>query len=296
MTVGLFILDQAYNIVAWNDWMQTKTTLLKDTVLGENIKTIFPDINYKRFEWALEQVLGFGAPQILSQLLNKFLIPIPLSNTIHEYMEHMQQHIEILAIPHEGKWMAMVVIRDVTDSVHQKNMLMQLGQKFEEESYHDALTGAHNRRYLWEHLQPILASAKREEFPVACVMYDLDHFKLVNDDYGHDMGDKVLLLFVKLMNELKRKSDVFIRYGGEEFLVIMSHCSAENALQQATRILKAFKKEAVTVLPNEALTCSAGIAVYSSENGAMVAEELIEHADKALYQAKEDGRNRIVVY
>ena len=141
-----------------------------------------------------------------------------------------------------------------------------------------------------------MTAAVREKFSIACVLYDLDHFKKINDNYGHDMGDTVLILFTNLIKKIKRKSDVFIRYGGEEFLVIMSHCSAEEALAQSTRVLTEFEKETHRLDIKGAVTCSAGISTYDSADSDLTAESLVDFADKALYQAKEQGRNRIVVF
>ena len=290
MPLGLIILNEQQEIISWNTWMQAKTHLSEEDVMGKVLQDLFPDMQYNRLDWACEQIFNFGAPQVISQILNKYIIPIPLDKDQYENMDLMQQHVEILPLENESGWLALLVIQDVTSAVHQKNILMEMGHKLEQESFHDALTGIYNRRFLWEHLEQQIAKAKRESHAIACLMLDLDHFKQINDDYGHDKGDQVLLAFVATINRAIRTGDVFVRYGGEEFILLVSNSDQASIQYLAERILKSFEQDSVKVLEQHPVTCSIGISFWDVEHS-QGGKLLIEQADKALYLAKESGRN-----
>jgi len=159
----------------------------------------------------------------------------------------------------------------------------------------DPLTQVYNRRYLDETLPRELSRARREAYPVAIIMIDLDHFKHVNDQYGHAAGDHVLKGFAALLTRGARDSDMVCRYGGEEFVVIMPRLTAERALErvEAWRV----EQQAMTLSYIEheiSITLSAGIAVYP-DNGD-TSELLLARADAMLYCSKNQGRNCITVY
>jgi diguanylate cyclase (GGDEF)-like protein len=158
----------------------------------------------------------------------------------------------------------------------------------------DALTGVFNRRYLNQRLEAELAFAHRHCTPLAVLFLDIDHFKTVNDQYDHLFGDAVLRQFSAVVNQTIRTEDVLARYGGEEFAIIGRECSLEQALVMAERIRKAvessrFSHDGIML----SITVSIGVAAYDGK-GFGVKEAILEAADKALLQAKGEGRNRVV--
>jgi len=168
----------------------------------------------------------------------------------------------------------------------QERLLMQV--------LRDPLTGLHNRRYMDETLPRELARAKREGYALSLIMLDLDYFKRVNDTYGHAVGDVVLISLAQLLKANAREGDIICRYGGEEFLVAMSHMTPE----QARVRLNAWRQDiADTVVQHGDLqirvTLSAGVAGFPDHGADM--DVLLNRADAALYQAKDEGRNRVVV-
>jgi len=171
--------------------------------------------------------------------------------------------------------------------------LMRALAEAESQATHDILTGLHNRQYMQEWLALELKRALRHRRPIGAILCDLDHFKRVNDSYGHDAGDMVLREVAALLRRNTRDSDVACRYGGEEFLVLMPESPLEATLQRAERL-----REAVAALALHyggqsigPVTLSAGVAVYP-EDGADQ-DGLLRAADAALYQAKQEGRNRV---
>lgn len=163
------------------------------------------------------------------------------------------------------------------------------------EATHDSLTGAWSRGAILEFLDEELARARRDGTSVATMLFDLDHFKLINDRYGHPAGDAMLREFVRRMEATVRTYDGVGRYGGEEFLVVLPNCGAENALPLANRILSTVAKTSVCDREHEmGMTASAGIAATEGDPGRS-ADDLLREADKALYRAKRAGRNRAEV-
>ncbi|HEX8964058.1 MAG TPA: diguanylate cyclase, partial [Rhodocyclaceae bacterium] len=177
----------------------------------------------------------------------------------------------------------------------QLSEIVALHAKLEELAIRDGLTGLYNRRYLDETLEREIARAKREGHSLALVMMDVDHFKRLNDTYGHPAGDQVLVALGELLRGDTRAEDVACRYGGEEFLVLLPHMSLEAARERAEAWRQRF---AETVVRHGELclstTISLGVTAYP--NHGHTSEELTQSADLALYLAKHDGRNRVTVF
>lgn len=161
----------------------------------------------------------------------------------------------------------------------------------------DALTSLNNRRQFETRLKQEVAAAKRQQKPLCGMMIDIDFFKRVNDTYGHAAGDEVLKQTAAVIKELLRESDIPSRYGGEEFAILLPFTRLDEAKVVGERLRKAVESTPVTIGEDDArkkninVTISMGIAEFNPEE---TGEELFERADKALYQAKESGRNRVV--
>lgn len=175
-------------------------------------------------------------------------------------------------------------------------LLIRYSNAFLEHLLKDKLTGAYSKRYLDKLLKDEIKSArkdKREEITI--MLLDLDHFKNINDTYGHEFGDKVLRTVSKVIKEVIRQEDYFIRYGGEEFVIIITKSPSEQVLDIANRIRKAV--EDMTIFNEEhnkyvKITISIGVGSMQMYN--IIGSELIERADKALYVAKKD-RNSVAL-
>jgi diguanylate cyclase (GGDEF)-like protein len=166
----------------------------------------------------------------------------------------------------------------------------QLFQAQEENALTDELTRLPNRRYMAQRFLQEMQRARRYHKGLAFVMMDLDHFKQVNDTYGHLAGDQALAELAKILLAAKRDSDVAARYGGEEFALILHETAAEGAMVLAERIRASV--EAATFPGDLKLTISIGVAATDDESRFT---SLMERADEALYEAKEGGRNRVVL-
>ena len=164
-------------------------------------------------------------------------------------------------------------------------------------SYTDAMTGLHNYRYFELRLKEEIARARREGTHISLLIFDVDYFKNYNDTLGHPAGDEVLRKVGKILQSSVRDNDIVARYGGEEFAIILSGAEKNGAVKLAERIREkveeaAFYKEEIQ--PNNKLTISLGVATFPDD--ALNEVELVHNADKALYQAKNAGRNKVVAY
>jgi len=158
----------------------------------------------------------------------------------------------------------------------------------------DPLTGAYNRRFGMERLEEEFCRSIRMTYPVGLIMFDIDYFKKVNDTYGHPAGDQVLKEVSKRVHTILRKGDVVIRYGGEEFLVLMPAASKKQSCDIGERMRAFVEKNAITVEDSEInVTISVGVCSFP-EPGIENTKEFVKKADDALYSAKETGRNRVV--
>lgn len=159
----------------------------------------------------------------------------------------------------------------------------------------DYLTGIFNIRYFYHRIIEEFSRCQRYAFPVSALMLDIDHFKKVNDVYGHKTGDMVLKEFAQLVKKHLRKSDVLARYGGEEFIVLLPQTSLDGAVAEAERIRKCVKDHKLKSLKNKGtLTISIGVATYPDPR-IKTHDDLIACSDDALFAAKQRGRDRIAV-
>ena len=178
----------------------------------------------------------------------------------------------------------MYFISRVTEDLQKANReLRNISQK-------DALTGIYNRRALTTKLKQELSYAREGGLPISVIMIDLDHFKYVNDDHGHLVGDRVITASALIIASCIRPGDFLARFGGEEFMLILPATNAQDAAEVAERIRKTLESQTRTMdIPS--VTCSLGVAC--DQQGKSSSDELIHRSDQALYQAKSNGRNQV---
>ncbi len=159
----------------------------------------------------------------------------------------------------------------------------------------DYLTEVHNRRSFMERAELEFSRACRHGKPLTIVMVDVDHFKRVNDEYGHSIGDEVLKLVAKILAAEVRRHDIVARYGGEEFVLLLAETDAAQARVMAERCRSSIESAKLLLYGSPvSVTASVGIADYPHEAVSRI-EELVDRADQALYEAKQAGRNRVAV-
>lgn len=177
------------------------------------------------------------------------------------------------------------ISRDIT-------IIKELEEKLKQESSYDSLTNLRNRRAFFEHAYPIVELANRQQKELYLFFIDLDGFKPINDEYGHDAGDAVLIQTAKKIETISRSTDISSRYGGDEFIVL-SMCNDIDAVSIAERLLSQIMRP-ISFKGNEfEISCSIGISKMSDNSNL---EALIASADEAMYKAKASGKNTTVMF
>ncbi len=189
-------------------------------------------------------------------------------------------------IPYHGKMVRVVVLRDITDRKRMEEVLQQHATM-------DSLTNLFNRRMIMDHLSREFKSSQRHDYPFSVCLIDLDKFKQINDTYGHQAGDEVLVRFAKLLKEQLRTENLAGRYGGDEFIILFPHTNASQAEIALERVRKALEQIVFLAEDGEhfSVTGTFGVAENCPEFNDH--EELFKMADQALYAAKERGRNQV---
>jgi two-component system cell cycle response regulator len=159
-------------------------------------------------------------------------------------------------------------------------------------AFTDSLTGLYNRRYLMTHLDRKLMGIAETGKPVSVMLFDVDHFKAVNDTHGHGVGDDVLVKLAEVASDNLRSVDLVARLGGEEFVVVMPESNAATAMQVAERLCAQVAESSIDLPDGTPISVTVSIGVATSETADEMADDLLERADAALYTAKNAGRNR----
>lgn len=178
------------------------------------------------------------------------------------------------------------IVFDITATKKLEEKLKVSNLKLEKLSTTDELTGAYNRRFIMEKFNDEIEKYKRNQRTFSAIMLDIDHFKVVNDKYGHALGDKVLQEISKLIIERIRSIDFFCRWGGEEFVILLPDTSKFNAVSLAEDLRKSLSKLSIDIVGN--VTASFGVAAYTSADNL---EIFLSKIDDLMYKAKEQGRN-----
>ncbi|WP_304546436.1 sensor domain-containing diguanylate cyclase [Sulfurimonas microaerophilic] len=223
--------------------------------------------------------------QIIKPLLKKELEQIYFE-TKHRRKDGTLYDVEIqLQLMHIGKSDKFVAfIQDIT----KRNKAIKEKEKFYNIATHDYLTKIYNRQMFDDLYKREFNSYRRYKTPMSLILFDIDNFKKINDTFGHDVGDTVLKKLVKLVEKNVRESDIFARWGGEEFVILMRRTTLDVAYEKAEHICKTIAEHKIEGVGQ--VTCSFGVAAPSDEKHPM---SIFKDADLALYKAKENGKNRV---
>ncbi len=201
----------------------------------------------------------------------------------------------VQTIVYQGRFVALSIFFDITDKVLLERELEKEKLRFQELSETDPLTGIFNRRKLDNILDEYVKLAFRYNMPLSLIMFDIDHFKEINDNYGHQIGDNILIELANLIKTNLRETDFFVRFGGEEFMILMPETNLVYAKTKAESLRKLIQENVFKYIYG--LTCSFGAVEYGGKdnlgNTQDIINSLIKRVDNALYRAKENGRNRV---
>jgi len=266
------------------DWVRNSLTFLYQT----------PEIDMSNLPKLKESSFGLWVIYKADLLSHTMDISSELKNHIHEIDESFLTAAKYRIENNQAKFFK--GMQDLNDAVSKASWYIStiVDQVMEMDSGMDSLTRLFNRRYLDTILRRQTEISMKQGLTYSRLMLDIDHFKLVNDTYGHDSGDAVLKQFSELLLLSVRTSDFIFRYGGEEFLIVLGSADKKEAVVVAEKIRRKCEDQAFKLPGDRELykTCSIGIASYS---GHPDYNRLIKQADLALYSAKEKGRNRVIL-
>jgi diguanylate cyclase (GGDEF)-like protein len=299
---GVIILDGYEQIVLANKAFTEKIASPTSSLLGvkaSKLKWQGADVEHLDKDLPWLQVLKSGKSMMGVQLT----LPSAKGN-VHKFLVNSSP----IQGREEGSTQGVLITLDDITGLEEKNASLQTMVKRLEESQtkvqqqnkelhflatRDSLTGCLNRHSLGEQFDKLFNEAKRNNLELACVMADLDHFKKVNDNYGHSTGDTVIKLFAEILHASTRHIDLVGRYGGEEFFVVLPGLTIEEAFTVAERIRLRIKDESANRFDNGPIV-TASLGVASIKDNPDNPTTLNRFSDEALYAAKESGRNRVM--
>lgn len=295
--VGVVVLDREYRVQVWNTFMENRSGVQPKDAQNRNFFSLFPEIDRQWFSRKVESVATLGTPAFTVWEQRPYLMRFKSYQPITGQEEFMYQNTTLLPLrsPDNRINHICLVIYDVTDVATNRHQIQAANAQLQLLSSTDRLTGLYNRGHWEGSLKAAYARHQRYGNALSLVMLDIDHFKRVNDTYGHQAGDQVIVQVAALLHEHVRESDVAGRYGGEEFGVVLSDTDQAGARIFAERLRQAV--EALLVQYNGQdirFTISLGVADLSAP--ANDHAELIARADQALYTSKKTGRNRVTVH
>lgn len=295
--VGLVLLDKDFKIQLWNSFMQNHSATLAEDVLGQSLFELFPDIDEHWFRRKTQSVYILKNSAFTTWEQRPYLFRFENYRPITGKAEFMYQNSTFIPIQGlDGETGSIcIIIYDVTEQAVNNMELEKANDQLEVISKTDGLTGLLNRKS-WEDLLEIeFDREKRYEESSSLIIFDIDHFKKVNDGFGHPAGDEVIRQTADIVKQSIRKTDIAGRYGGEEYVILLPHTPVDSAKVLAERIRK--KVEAKPVYYDGQIisyTISLGVAAFhqTQENPT----QWIDQADQALYQSKQGGRNRTTLH
>jgi len=295
--VGLVVIDKDFRVKVWNSFMESHSGVSADVIRNTCLFDQFDDLPEDWLRQKTNTVFALRNRSFMTWEQRPYLFKFPNYRPITGTEKYMYQNITIspLVSLDGSVEQAVIIIYDVTDIVANRKALERVNSELEMLSRTDRLTQLYNRGYWEECLIRDFARYSRYKTDCSVVMLDIDHFKKVNDTYGHQAGDAVIRKVANLIRDNLRKTDIAGRYGGEEFGVILQNTDADSAVYFCERLRKAAEKCVVTHDGQEIrFTISLGIS--QADSSLSTHKCWLEQADQALYASKEGGRNQTWVY
>jgi len=291
--VGLVVLNKKNEVQLWNSFMENHSGILSSNTRNKNLFELFPEIEKDWFQHKVESVFQLKTRAFSIWEQRPYIFKFKNYRPITGVAQFMYQNISIFPIVSTTGEVdnICIIVYDVTDVATNRNALKDANSQLERLSRTDRLTGLNNRGYWQECLEDKYSHYGRYKNNLCLVIFDIDHFKKVNDTYGHQAGDEVIRKCARALSSCARDVDICGRYGGEEFVVILSEANQQEALVFSERLRRLIEK--ITVIYEEyeiKFTVSLGICQLSDNIES--AQRWLEKSDQALYKSKESGRNR----
>lgn len=295
--VGIVVLNKQYRIQVWNSFMENHSGLRPEAVRDREFFQLFPSVDETWFRHKVETVMLLNNRAFTTWEQRPYLLPFHNYRPITGTEPHMYQNVTLIPLASTTGVVEHValIVYDVTDVAVNRKQSQAANAELQRLSRTDRLTQLWNRGYWEERLQQHFSLFRRNRHPVSLIMFDIDHFKKVNDTYGHQTGDEVIRVTADKVRQSLRETDIAGRYGGEEFGVILPDTDARGAMIYAERLREAIEASTVAAEQHHLKytislgVCEVNIAIRDYKNW-------LEASDQALYQSKRGGRNRVTMF
>lgn len=296
LDAGLVVIDKDYNVCAWNSFMQNYSGIAAETIMGQSLFSCYPNLPEEWLKAKLASTKKLKTRGFSNWEDRPVIFEFKNFSPVSQGLLTMYQNMVItpLKSPTGVVTHFAIILQDVSEIAKSKLHLKQSNEKLTELGRRDGLTQLFNRAHWESCLFDEFAKLSTIGGQSTLVMFDIDHFKCVNDTYGHAVGDQVIKDTASLLLKTARENDMCGRYGGEEFVVLLSNTTADQAHYFAERLRK--RIEALEIEANGSsikFTISLGLSEFNVEDDNHV--EWLKRVDKALYQSKETGRNMTTV-
>lgn len=295
--VGVVVFDRSFNVAVWNSFIENHSGIPAREAQGKSFFSLFREVEQTWFTRKVENVVTLGSPSFTIWEQRPYLLKFETYQPITGSEPFMYQNTTLFPLRSINNQIEHIclVIYDVTEVATNRRQLQTVNAQLQKLSSTDRLTGLYNRGHWEEALKHEYARHSRYGNDCALVMFDIDHFKQVNDTYGHPGGDRVIQRVADVVREHVRDSDICGRYGGEEFALLLPDTDKEGGHILAER-LRASIEALVVTHENKAIRFTISLGVADLRKPAADYQELIERADQALYTSKRSGRNRVTVF
>ncbi|MEH6649905.1 MAG: diguanylate cyclase [Motiliproteus sp.] len=295
--VGLIVIDSDSRIIAWNSFMEHHSGISSTKAMGLTLQELPAELPIGWLQWQLEAVRTLKIPVYSTWKQQPYLFRFNSYRPITGSSEFMYQNVTFqpLGTLDGGAPNICITLYDVTQTAVSEREMNRLNKELEQLSRTDRMTGLYNRGH-WEELASReFKRCQRYGDTSTLVMLDIDHFKRVNDTYGHQVGDEVIKGLADILSHEIRESDMAGRYGGEEFAILLSETDIEGAHIFCERVRANVEQTVVSALGESVrFTVSLGLSDVDGDVGSL--ETWLKEADAALYYSKAQGRNRVTEY
>jgi len=295
--VGLIVMDRDHKITVWNTFMENHSDKSSNFVRSKVLFDLFPDTPLDWIRTKIDSVFKLENRAFSTWEQRPYLLEFSNYHPITGSCTYMYQNISIIPLRSTKGSVDHVclIIYDVTNIASQRKELHSANRQLEELSRTDALTQLNNRGYWEKCLQLEYRRFQRDHVPKTLIILDIDHFKAINDTYGHPAGDLIIQEVANSLRSNQRDTDISGRYGGEEYVIILGNVTEKSARIFSERLRTNIEKLVVNYTDVElSVTVSLGLAELTED--CTDPKDWLSRADKALYGAKETGRNKSVLF
>lgn len=295
--VGLVVIDRNFHVCLWNSFMQNYSGIGSEAVMDKNLFDVCPTLPHDWLRAKLQACIKLQARGFSNWEDRPYVFEFKNYSPVSHGLTTMYQNVVITPLKSlTGEISHLcIMVQDVSDVAKSKIHLRESNQQLSLISRTDGLTGLFNRAHWEQCLKQEFDALSVSPQPSSLVIFDIDHFKRVNDNYGHSTGDDVIRRTAAMLRKTARQSDLCGRYGGEEFTALLPDTTADQALYFAERLRKRIEKSVVET-EDHAIRYTISLGVCEFNPAFCSHTEWLQSADKALYCSKESGRNQTSMY